>query len=88
MMTVAYTLLMSSATAIVRSGGWFRLNPMAMLLFMVCNAVLVEWLRLKPCCVEMCVMLFVMYGSSVLSSVLVSLREVRWVFQRICVLCL
>ena len=37
-----------------------------MVLFMVCSVVLVEWLLLKPCCVEM---LFVMYGSSVFSSV-------------------
>ena len=35
---------------------------------MLCSTVLVEWLLLKPCCVEMCVMLFVMYGSSVFSS--------------------
>ena len=34
---------------------------------MLCSAVLVEWLLLKPCCVEM---LFVMYGSSVFTSVL------------------
>ena len=40
-----------------------------MVLFMLCNAVLVEWLLLEPCCVEMCGMLFVMYGSSVFSSV-------------------
>ena len=31
--------------------------------------MLVEWLLLKPCCVEMYGMLFVMYGSSVFSSV-------------------
>ena len=31
--------------------------------------MLVEWLRLKTCCVEMCGMLFVMYGSSVFSIV-------------------
>ena len=37
-----------------------------MVLFMLCSAVLVEWLLLKPCCVEM---LFVMYVSSVFSSV-------------------
>ena len=37
-----------------------------MVLFMLCSAVLVEWLLLKPCCVEM---LFVMFGSSVFSSV-------------------
>ena len=31
--------------------------------------MLVEWLLLKPCCVEMCGVLFVMYGSCVFSSV-------------------
>ena len=36
-----------------------------MVLFMLCSAVPVEWLILKPMCVEMCEMLFVMYGSSV-----------------------
>ena len=40
-----------------------------MVLFMLCSAALVEWLLLKPCCVEMCGMLFVMYGSSIFSSV-------------------
>ena len=30
--------------------------------------MLVEWLPLKPGCVEICGMLFVMYGSSVFSS--------------------
>ena len=29
--------------------------------------MLVEWLLLKPYCVEMCWMLFMMYGSSVFS---------------------
>ena len=70
---------MSSATVIVRSGGLFWLKPVAMVLFVLCTAVLVEWLLLKPCCVEMCGMLFVMYVRSVFSSVLLSLREVRWV---------
>ena len=32
---------------------------------MLGGAVLVEWLLLKPCCVEMCGILFLMYGSSV-----------------------
>ena len=32
--------------------------------------VLVEWLFLKPCSVEMCGILLVMYGSSAFSSVL------------------
>ena len=36
---------------------------------MLCSAVLVEWLLLKRCCVDMCGMLFVLYGSSVFSSV-------------------
>ena len=58
-------LLMSSSTVIVRSGGLFWLKPVAMMLFMLCRAVHVEWLRLKPCRVEM----FVMYGSSIFSSV-------------------
>ena len=44
---------MSSATVIVRSGGLFWLKPVAMVLFLLCSAVLVEWLILKPCCVEM-----------------------------------
>ena len=35
----------------------------------LCCAVLVEWLLLKSCCVEICGILFVMYGSSVVSSV-------------------
>ena len=77
MLTVLIVLLMSSATVIVRSGGLFWLKPVAMVLFMLCSALLVEWLLLKPCCVEMCGMLFVMYGSSVFSSFLLSLREVR-----------
>ena len=69
MLTVSNALLMSSATVIVRSGGLFWLKPVAMVLFMLCSAVLVEWLFFKPCCVEMCGMLFVMYGSSVFSRV-------------------
>ena len=69
MLTVSNALLMSSATVIVPSGGLFWLNPVAMVLFMLCSAVLVEWFLLKPCCVEMCWMLFMIYGSSVFSSV-------------------
>ena len=84
MLTVSIALLMSSATVIVRSGGLFWLKPVAMVLFMLCSAVLVEWLLLKPCCVEMCGMLFVMYGVVSFSVFLLSLREVRWV----CMICL
>ena len=69
MWTVSNALLMSSATMIVRSGGLFWLKPVAIVLFMLCSAVLVEWLPLKSCCVEMCGMLFVMYVSSVFSNV-------------------
>ena len=69
MLTVSNAFLMSSATVIVRSGGLFWLKPAAMVLFMLCSGVLVEWFLLKPCCVEMCGMLFVMNGSSVFSSV-------------------
>ena len=73
-LTVSNDLLMSSATVIVRSGGLLSLKSIAMVLFMLCSAVLVEWLLLKPCCVEMCGMLFVIYGStcSVFSCVLLS----------------
>ena len=67
MFTVSNDL--SSATVIVRSGGLFWLKPVLMVLFMVCSGVLVEWLLLKPCYVEMCGMWCVMYGSSVFSSV-------------------
>ena len=42
MLTVSNGLLMSSATVIVRTGGLFWLNPAAMMLFMLCSAVLVE----------------------------------------------
>ena len=69
MSTVLNALLMSSATVIVRSGGLLWLKPVAMVLFMLCSAVLVEWLLLNSSCVEMCGMLFVVYGSSAFSSV-------------------
>ena len=68
-LTVSNALLMFSATVSVHSGGLFWLKHVAMVLFILCIAVLVEWFLLKPCCVEMCGMVFVMYGSSVFSSV-------------------
>ena len=40
MLTVSNALLMSSATVIVRSGVFFWLKPVAMVLFMFCIAVL------------------------------------------------
>ena len=82
MLTVSNALLMYSATVIVCSGWlfWLKLVAMvlfmlcsavlvAMVLFMLCSAVLVEWLLLKSCCVEMFGMVFMMYGSSVFASV-------------------
>ena len=53
------------ATLIVRSGGLFWLKPVAMMLFMLCSAVLVEWLLLKHVCDVVCDV----YWSSVFSSV-------------------
>ena len=47
---------------IVRPGGLFWFKPVAMVLFMLCSDVRVECLLLKPCCVEICRMLFMMYG--------------------------
>ena len=61
MLTVSNALLMSSATVIVRSGDLFWLNPVAMVLLMVCSDVLVEWLLLKPCCVQICGLVLVIY---------------------------
>ena len=54
MLTVSNALLMSSANVIVRSCGLFWLTHVAMVLFMLCSAGLVEWLLLKPCCVGCC----------------------------------
>ena len=84
MLIVLNVLLMSSSHVIVHSGGLGCLKFGVMVWFMLCSAVLVEWLLLKPCCVEMCGILIVMYGRSVFSSYLLSLREVRWV----CMMCI
>ena len=43
MLSVSNDLLMPSAT--VRSAGSFWMNPVAMVLFMLCSDVSVEWLR-------------------------------------------
>ena len=59
-------VVMASATVILRSGGLFWLKHVAMVLLMLCFK---EWLLLKLFCVKMCGILFVMYGSSVFSSV-------------------
>ena len=72
--------LVSSATVIVRSGGLFWWNPIAMVLFMLCRVVAFEAML----CGDMWGVVFVMYGSNAFSSVLLSLREVRWS----CMMCL
>ena len=41
MLTVSNALLMSSATVVVRSGGFFWVKPVAMVLFMLCSAEIV-----------------------------------------------
>ena len=46
----------------------FGLSLFAMALFMLFSAVLVEWLLLKSSCVDICGMLFVMYGSRAFSN--------------------
>ena len=54
MFTVSNAFLMSRATVIVRSGGLLGLKSVSMVLLILCSAVLVEWLLLKPCCVGCC----------------------------------
>ena len=44
-------LLMPSAAMIMRAGGGFWLKPVARVLFILCNVVLVDWFHLKRCCV-------------------------------------
>ena len=51
MFTVPNVLLMSSASVILCSGGLFWLKPVAMVMYMLCSDVFVEWLLVKPCCV-------------------------------------
>ena len=51
MFIVSKSLLISSATAIVRSGGAIWLTPFATVFFTVCSAVTVECCVLYPCCV-------------------------------------
>ena len=68
--TVSKALLMSSAIAIVLCGGWRLLNPVVMVLLMWCSAVVVDLCCLKPCWWSGSVMLLVMCGSIIFSSVL------------------
>ena len=48
-LTVSNALLMSRAIASVRCGGLFWLKPVVIMLFIVCNAVVVECCVRKPC---------------------------------------
>ena len=50
MFIVLKSLLISSATVIVRTGGAIWLNPFATVLFSVRSAVTVECCVLYPCC--------------------------------------
>ena len=68
--TVSKAFDMSRATAMVLLGGFFWLKPCAIVLLMVWSAVVVECCALKPCCVWICGMLFVMCGSIIFSRVL------------------
>ena len=49
MLIVSNALLMSSATVMVRSGSLFWLKTVAMVLFMLCSTVLVEWFEAVLC---------------------------------------
>ena len=51
MFIVSKSLLISSATVIVRAGGAIWLNPFATVLFSVCSTVTVECCALYPCCI-------------------------------------
>ena len=60
MFIVSKSLLISSATMIVRAGGAIWLNPFATVLFNVCSAVIVEYCILYPCCMSVFGMFAVM----------------------------
>ena len=60
MFIVSKTLLISSATVIVRARGAIWLNPFAMVLFSVCSSVTVECCVLYLCCMGVFGMFVVM----------------------------
>ena len=72
MFIVSKTLLISSATVIVRAGKAIYLNPFATVLFTVFSAVNVECCVLYPCCV-------VVFGALV--NVFVGFWDVDYVCQ-------
>ena len=67
---VSKALLMSRATAMVLCGGWFMLKPFVMMLLMLCSAVVVECFVRNPCWCCGDVILAIMYGCVIFSSVL------------------
>lgn len=69
-LTVSKALLMSRVTRTVRDGGCFWLKPSLMVLMMLCSAVLVECLGLKPCWCGFGGMLSVMWWRMVFSRTL------------------
>ena len=83
MFTVSNAFLMSSATVIVCSGGLFCLNPVAMVLFMLCSAcrVVVFEAMLRGDVWDIVCDVWGVVSSPVF---LLSLREVGWV----CIMCL
>ena len=62
MFTVSKVLLMSSAATIVQAGGCILLKPFAIVLFVMCSAVVMECSVLYPCCDVVLSMLLMMYG--------------------------
>ena len=62
-------LLRSRATVMVLLGGCFWLNPVVIILFIVCRAVFVECFCLNPCCILLLGMCCVMMECMVFSSV-------------------
>ena len=68
-LTVSKALLISSAIAMVLCGGLSLLKPVVMMLFMWCNAVVVDLCCLKPCWCSGRVIFSVMCGRMIFSSV-------------------
>ena len=58
--TVSNGFDMSSAIAIVLSGGFFLLKPVVIVVFIICRAVIVKCFVLNPCCYMWLCKLFVM----------------------------
>ena len=68
-LTVSKALLISRAIASVRCGGLFWLKPVVIILFIVCNAVVVECCVRKPCWCVWSGMLDVRWGRIIFSRV-------------------